>query len=253
MKMRIMQLTENRGVNVVLNSLAGDVLAESWECLAPLGVHIELGKTDIYRKSSLNMAPFDKNLTFAAIDLTVLLTTIPHKMFAPLGKVLHLFDQGIFSPVRPLNVLRIHQIESAFRLIAERKHMGKVILEVDEDTMVDTLLTPPPALKLAGDGTYLVAGGLGDLGRRICRLLAGFGAGHVVALSRRSVDEAALVELRKQVEHEGGMLHVMDCDITDSPSIDRVHKFCQSSLPPVKGIIHGAMELRVSCMKFSCA
>lgn len=240
---KIMQLTAGRGVNVVINSMAGEMLAESWECLAPLGVHIELGKADIYKKNSLSMAPFDRNLTFAAVDLTVLLENIPEKMFRLLGRILEMFDQGVFTPVKPLNVLPLDQIESAFRLIAERKHMGKVILEVPEGVKVNALLQRPPPLKLAQEGTYLVAGGLGDLGRRITHLLAEHGAGHVVTLSRRSLEEDALRELEGQVQKLGGKLHVVRCDITDEDSVKRVEKYC-ASLPPVRGIIHGGMVLR---------
>jgi NADPH:quinone reductase-like Zn-dependent oxidoreductase/NADP-dependent 3-hydroxy acid dehydrogenase YdfG len=242
-KNKIMKLTGNRGVNVVINSMAGEMLAESWECLAALGVHIELGKADIYRKNSLNMAPFDRNLTFAAIDLTVLLETIPQKMFRLLGKILQLFDEGIFSPVKPLNVLPLEQIESAFRLIAERKHMGKVILDVAPGTKVNALLRPPTPLKLAADGTYLVAGGLGDLGRRITRLLAGYGAGHIVTLSRRTLDKDALRDLESEIKQFGGQLHVLKCDITDQQSVNNVKDYCRT-LPPVRGIIHGGMVLR---------
>lgn len=242
-KNKIMQLTANRGVNVVINSMAGEMLAESWECLAPLGVHIELGKADIYKKNSLSMAPFDRNLTFAAIDLTVLLETIPEKMFRLLGHILELFDQGVFTPVKPLNVLPLDQIETAFRLIAERKHMGKVILEVPDGVKVNALLQPPPSLKLAQEGTYLVAGGLGDLGQRITHLVAEHGAGHIVTLSRRSLEQDVLRQMEDEVRKLGGKLHVLKCDITDPDSVKMVKKYC-GSLPPVRGVIHGGMVLR---------
>jgi NADPH:quinone reductase-like Zn-dependent oxidoreductase len=56
-------------VDVLLNSLAGGQLQASWECVAPYGRVIEIGKSDIIAKSSLPMSLFAKNVTFAAVDL----------------------------------------------------------------------------------------------------------------------------------------------------------------------------------------
>lgn len=245
LKRKVMKLTRGRGVDVVINSLAGEILAESWECLAPLGVHVELSKTDIYKKGSLSMAPFDRNLTFAAVDLTVLLREIPERLFGMLERILGLFESGDLKVVKPLNVMGVDEIEGAFRMIAERRHMGKVVLEVREGAMVNTLLKPPEELKLAGQGTYVVAGGLGDLGRRISKLMAGFGAGHVVALSRKPLEEDDLAGFSKEVEDLGGKLHVMNVDITNRESVERMkEEFQRMGLPPVKGIVHGAMVLK---------
>ncbi len=139
-KQGIMRLTAGRGVDAVLNSLAGEMLTESWECLAEFGTHVEIGKADIYKRSHLSMSPLDRNTTFAAVDLYRLLQKRPHEMLEVLEKVFGLFQQGVISTVHPLNVLPIDQIEPAFRLISDRKQIGKVILEVREESQVQALL-----------------------------------------------------------------------------------------------------------------
>jgi NADPH:quinone reductase-like Zn-dependent oxidoreductase len=245
MKRGIMQLTNRKGVSVVINSSSGEMLAESWECLGAFGYFFELGKTDIYKKARLSMAPFDRSLTFMAFDLAELMSLRPQKMFDLLGKILELVDQGALSPVWPLNIVPVDQIESGFRMMAERKHMGKIIIEANDGAMVKTIPTPLPPLRLDADGTYIIAGGLGDLGRKVCRLIASFGARHIVTLSRRSLDKAEQTELEDQVRQLGAELLIVQCDITDRERVHEVSDMCQNSLPPVKGIIHGAMVLKV--------
>ena len=242
-----MRLTANRGVDVVLNSLAGEMLTESWECLAPLGTHIEIGKADIYKRSHLSMVPFDKNVTFTSIDLLVLFDERPKKMHDIFGKILDVLARGAATPVFPFKVFGIHQIEQSFRLIAERKHTGKVILEIEDNAVVTAELPPPPPLELDPNGTYVVAGGLGDLGRRLCALLARHGAGHVVPLSRRVLDDEARSEFERSIADLGAKAHPTQCDIVDRAAVDKVKDHIERlGLPPVKGIIHGGMVLRVS-------
>lgn len=70
----IKRLTGGRGVDIVLNSLTGEALRSSWECVAPFGRFIELGKKDILRPQSssfggLPMRPLEKNIIFASVDL----------------------------------------------------------------------------------------------------------------------------------------------------------------------------------------
>jgi NADPH:quinone reductase-like Zn-dependent oxidoreductase len=64
-----LKATSRRGVDVVLNSLVGDLLHESWEILAPFGVFVEVGKRDIQDSGMLDMRVFERAATFTAFDL----------------------------------------------------------------------------------------------------------------------------------------------------------------------------------------
>lgn len=66
----IRQRTGSHGVNVVLNSLTGELLDESWRLLADGGILVEIGKRDIVQRNRLAMEPFDRNCTFRALDLS---------------------------------------------------------------------------------------------------------------------------------------------------------------------------------------
>lgn len=64
-----MAATDNKGVDVVLNSLSGDLLHASWECVAEFGVMVEIGKRDFRRRAKLSMEAFEANRTFVGLDL----------------------------------------------------------------------------------------------------------------------------------------------------------------------------------------
>ena len=67
----IMRMTNGKGVDVILNSLAGDALRKTWECIAQFGRFIEVGKKDILCNSGLEMIPFLRNVTFAGVNIEV--------------------------------------------------------------------------------------------------------------------------------------------------------------------------------------
>lgn len=66
----IMAATNSRGVDVILNSLAGELLNETWRIIADGGTMVELGKKDILAKNNLPMEPFGRNASFRAMDLS---------------------------------------------------------------------------------------------------------------------------------------------------------------------------------------
>ena len=132
----IKRRTNDRGVDVVLNSLAGESIRASCECLAYLGRFIEIGKRDILTNSRLEMAFFDRNVTFASVDLTVI---FEHKIALGgwlLDRVFELIDQGCVLAVSPINRMSISDIEAAFRLVQAGKHMGKVVLSAEAGSRV---------------------------------------------------------------------------------------------------------------------
>ncbi|KAK1593857.1 beta-ketoacyl synthase domain-containing protein [Colletotrichum navitas] len=243
-KQGILRLTRGRGVDCVLNSLSGESLHDSFAVLAPLGTFVEIGKSDIYRKNEISMIPFDNSVTFAAVDLTVLARLKPAKVRETLVKVLSLFEDGILQAVAPVTEMPMTNIEDAFRLIQSRKHTGKVVLVSDHETQVKLTVARPRPLCLLKDGTYVISGGLGDLGRRTAKFLAARGAGHVVTLSRRKLQEEDQQELEKDLRALGAELHIIRCDVTDRESVLSAAAECSANLPPVRGVVHAGMVLR---------
>jgi acyl transferase domain-containing protein/NADPH:quinone reductase-like Zn-dependent oxidoreductase len=132
----IKRATNGRGVDVVINSLAGDLLRETWETLAPFGRFIEIGKADITKNTRLDMLPFEYNVSFASIDLTKVAQYKPKLMKRLLDNVHDLMSKGTVSPILPLTTYRISELETAFRTLQTGKAMGKIVVVPHKDDQV---------------------------------------------------------------------------------------------------------------------
>lgn len=247
----LVQATQGRGVDIILNSLSGEALLDSWNCIADLGTFVELGKTDIYANSSLNMRPFDKSVTFASLDLTAIGRLRPNIMRDTMDKVMSLFEAGILTTVYPITTFPITEIEEAFRLIQARKHMGKVVLEVHEGALVKAIPQELDPLSLDTEGTYVIAGGLGGLGREIARMMSAHGARSILLLTRKNLSGPERSKLEIRFGSFGTHVRIETCDVADTTAMQNVAKRCRQTMPPVRGVIQAAMILQVRNLPFS--
>jgi NADPH:quinone reductase-like Zn-dependent oxidoreductase len=65
----IMHETNGQGVDIVLNSLSGELLHASWTCVAEFGKMVEIGKRDLIGGGKLNMEPFLANRSYCCVDI----------------------------------------------------------------------------------------------------------------------------------------------------------------------------------------
>lgn len=65
----LMEATNNAGVNVVLNSLSGELLHASWKCVIENGMMVEIGRRDMVGRGQLAMDIFESNRTFVGMDV----------------------------------------------------------------------------------------------------------------------------------------------------------------------------------------
>ena len=75
-----MQVTKGRGVDIVLNSLSGELLHASWDCVAEFGKMIELGKKDGTEFGKLQMSNFLMNRSYCCVDMTHLAQQRPQRV-----------------------------------------------------------------------------------------------------------------------------------------------------------------------------
>ena len=132
----IKRMTDGRGVDLVLNSLSGDLLKASWECVAPLGRFVEIGKRDIESHARLSMSPFAGNLVFASIDLGVVATQAKPLIQEIMTSVMALVTQDKIQPPQPLHIYDGSRIEEAFRYLQSGKNTGKTIIEYQDQDIV---------------------------------------------------------------------------------------------------------------------
>jgi NAD(P)-dependent dehydrogenase (short-subunit alcohol dehydrogenase family) len=106
---------------------------------------------------------------------------------------------------------------------------------------------PSSRLKLQFDknSTYVLAGGLGGLGRCVAHWMVNRGARNLVFLSRSGVQKEESRNLVKELTAEGARIAAYACDVGDEDRLRLVLRDVSKNLPPIRGVIQGAMVLQV--------
>jgi malonyl CoA-acyl carrier protein transacylase len=94
-------------------------------------------------------------------------------------------------------------------------------------------------LSLPSDATYLITGGLGTLGLHTAEWMVSKGAKHLVLISRRQPAEQAQKTIER-LEQAGASIHVLCADISSEQDVVKILEQVQTSLPPLRGVIHAA-------------
>lgn len=128
----IKRVTGGRGVDCVLNSLAGELLRVSWGCLAAFGTFVELGLRDITDNMRLDMRPFSKSTTFTSINVIHLLEQGPDTVGEIFTEVFKLLHKGLLRTPYLMTIYPVGQVEDAFRTMLQGKHRGKMLLSFTE-------------------------------------------------------------------------------------------------------------------------
>lgn len=238
----IMRVTQGRGVDCVLDSLSGELLKASWECLAPFGTLIEIGLRDILDNAYLDMRPFAKGTTFTFLDTFGLLKENPDYLGEILRDAFQLIRQQSLKAPSPLTVQPIGKAGDAFRTIQQGKHRGKVVLSFEDDTPAPILHKAQDSLRLDPNATYLLVGGLGGLGRSLARQFVACGARNIAFISRSGGDTPEAQALVEELSF--ARVKAFKGDVTDAASFRGAMDQCERELPPVKGVVQMAMVLR---------
>ncbi|KAE8135902.1 hypothetical protein BDV38DRAFT_284380 [Aspergillus pseudotamarii] len=235
----IMKSTSGRGVDVVLNSLSGDLLHASWKCVAQGGCMVEIGKRDLLGRGKLALDPFLDNRTFFGVDVATLPTMDIDSVQRLLDMTMRLYEKGAILPIHPITIFPADRVEDAFRYLQKGQHMGKVVVNFSQALDLPRAPTVPD-LSLRPDKAYLLVGGMGGIGGSIARWMTSNGARHIVFLSR----SAGKKEEDKALMHE---LTEMGCNVLavagDVCDISVVRNAVSAAPAPIAGVFQLAMVL----------
>jgi acyl transferase domain-containing protein/acyl carrier protein len=212
----ILRLTGGRGVDVVLNSLSGQFVDKSFEVLSPGGRFVELGKLDTWDRERVRRERPD--VSYFQFDIGEEISGNPALMPDLLEYVRSAFPL-------PRHVFPVEDAASAFRFMAQGKHVGKVVLSVSGGE----------ALEVRSGATYLIAGGMGALGRLVARRLIEHGASHIILAGRHAAEEG-LEDLRRT----GARVAAVQADISLKEDVTAIATVLETGWPPLRGIVHAA-------------
>ena len=238
----VMDATERKGVNVVLNSLAADCLIESLRCLAPGGVFCEIGKVDISRNTQIGLGNLAQNITFASCHLDLLADSHPEMLRTLLMECTALLESGELAPI-DTEIVPFSQAKDSMMAMAKGKHSGKIVFNVEAETGSKPDNSPlailPSRTLFRRDRLYLFTGATRGIGLSFALWAISSGARHVMVTGRSGALplQSKLMVENMQKECSDIDVRVVACDIGDEQQLKKT--ISEANLP-LGGIFHFA-------------
>jgi acyl transferase domain-containing protein/acyl carrier protein len=233
----IRALTGGEGVDIVLNSLAGEAIPRSLELLRLNGRFLEIGKRDIYGGTALSLKPFRNSLSYFAIDMAR--TLVPPHAGPLLRDIQRLLRAGTITPL-PYLPFALGEAPLAFRFMAQGKHVGKLVLTADQTPVLRREAYLGARGRFRGDRSYLITGGLRGLGLSLAMHLAQRGARHLILTSQSGPASAESQAGLAALQAMQVRVLARQSDITSEAELAAILAEADATLPPLAGIIHAA-------------
>ncbi|WP_194821509.1 type I polyketide synthase [Micromonospora sp. S-DT3-3-22] len=237
----IRDATRGEGVDVVLNTQAGEGLLRSVELLADRGRYVELSRRDLVEGTRLDLRLLARGASFFVVDVVDLGLNEPRRLGAILEEALALVQAGLLEPL-PHRVFPATDLVGAFRHMAQARHIGKVLVSVGELSAPRPAAPPVPHRPVRIDPTagYLVTGGLGDLGRVVTDWLVREGARHIVLTGRTPLSGTGGADWLAELRRHGVRVAYEAVDVADGEAMRTVVERHGQDGVAIRGVVHAA-------------
>lgn len=222
---QIRNVTGGDGVDVVLNSLAGEFITTSMQLLNEGGRFIEIGKADIWTQDRVKA--FREDIYYEAFDLVVVTLQNPNALRELMDEIVENVEAGHYQPL-PYTVFKHKEAMDAFRYMAQGKHIGKILINRDD-----------PSITVKSDRSYLITGASGGLGMLFANWFADQGAGEVILAARRDVRDVDPDGV-KAIEAKGTRVTTVKADSGDRAQVADMMAVVRDNSLPLGGVIHAA-------------
>ncbi|RXM41442.1 hypothetical protein BOQ62_00390 [Chryseobacterium sp. CH21] len=243
----ILEHTNEQGVDVVLNSLAGPALYRSLRLIRTSGRFIEIGKQDITTNNKLSLLPFNKSIQFIAFDLdkSILLSPLRFREF--FESFLHAYSEKKL-PSLPYEVFTVGQSKEAFKKLASGNFSGKAIIDFTNQD-IETVPELRENLSFKENECVLITGGCSGFGLRTALWLAGQGVKHLILASRNGKITNGDLPIQKKIEAYGCSVYPIQIDVTNKESVKIALDYSSDKKLQLTGVIHAAAVLEDSVIE----
>ncbi|MFZ3320091.1 SDR family NAD(P)-dependent oxidoreductase, partial [Mycobacterium sp.] len=209
----------DRGMDVVLDSLAGDFVDASLRLVAPSGMFLEMGKTDIRDPGVI--AEQYPGVRYRAFDL---FEAGPDHIERMLTDLSTMFDDATLRPL-PVTTFDVRRAPAALRYLSQARHTGKVVLSMPDAWAA---------------GTVMITGGTGMAGSALARhVVHQHGVRQLTLVSRRGADAPGAADLIAELGATGAQVQAVACDAADREALAKVIADI-SVQHPLSAVIHTA-------------
>nr|WP_296778300.1 type I polyketide synthase [Rhodococcus sp. (in: high G+C Gram-positive bacteria)] len=233
----VMALTDGRGVDVVFNSSPGEIMAQNLHVAGEFARIIEIGKADIYFGGVMDLKPFDRNITFYAVDMDRMFEHKPALARQVTREVLDKMSAGTYQHL-PYTTFTLDRVGEAFDSVIRSTHTGRVVLSFTEDSPV--VRPEIPTVRIDPAASYVVTGGFGAFGTAVARWLVAEGARNLVLIGRSGPTTDRATQTLADFAEAGVTVVQELLDISDYDSVLAMLARTKDSGAPVQGVFHTA-------------
>nr|APX43998.1 polyketide synthase [Pestalotiopsis microspora] len=241
--------TGGKGVDVVLNSLVGELMHASWRCVADFGRFIEVGKKELLDAGRLDMDVFLRNVTFSAFDLSDLYyhpeQFYRDKLASKIREVLELYRSGAIQPM-PTTEFDVSEMAEAVNFFSTKDRLGKVVISLKDENSSIQVKPAEYSTSFDPEKTYLLVGCLGGLGKSLTRWMSSRGARNFVFLGRSGCDQPAAQALVHRMQQDGATVIIVKGDVSNTSDVERFVGAGLSLGKPLGGVVQASMGLQES-------
>jgi NADPH:quinone reductase-like Zn-dependent oxidoreductase/acyl carrier protein len=235
---RILEHSKGRPIDVVFNTLPGEIATKAFALLAPFGrfVNMPRGRQPVAR------VPFQPNQCVTDVDVGHVMRDRPELFRQLLTEVLARFDAEDLSPL-PRQVFGAAESLNTAGAPAHSQPVTAVVRSFDGVQPGASWSELMPKGQVCADGTYLITGGFGGFGLELAKWLTSQGARHLALVGRRGAGSAQAQQTIEKLRRGGVRVLTIAADIAEESGVRRVMAEIASAAPPLRGVFHTAAIL----------
>ncbi|TGO92077.1 hypothetical protein BPOR_0011g00280 [Botrytis porri] len=252
LKDSIYRATHGKGVDVIIGPIVENLDVNYSDLIAPFGRLIDVG---IKGEQRSLIKPYRYTITNslqASIDMVDLLNKNPNLAYNSYRKATKFCFEQHLKPPQSLQIFQAHEIAAAFRHFENRSMAEKRVVQLLPGSVIQLADPVPkvnvetkPEYQFPANATYVIAGGLGGLGRSSARWMVNRGARNMILLSRSGVNgKKAAQTLVSELEGQGACVATPIVDVGDLSSLQKVLSQVSKEMPPIRGCIQATVALR---------